>query len=373
MKVKLWPEIIFIFVLVFMSCDITTNENTENSDNLTYRSSDSAGNVTELIITRNNNRAMIFEEGDTYILKYNNVVVSSGTISVEGNELTFTSLAGKTWTAAINEDTITDISEIETDDGKKIVIETVTKNAIADSIKVVSITPNNSLFGGRDQEFTVEIEYDLSTQTQGEICIGFNSSKLDTFALVEIGENIVAKGHGTKTYTVTARTRNWFSKGQFCVYVNLSPYPHADTWKPLVSNTTPLSFSADDTFTDYQEQDDSIRVVSISPDSGLSDGRDQEFTVEIEYDLSTQTEATIWLGFNSLEEPEAFTILEIENDVVAKGHGTKTYTVTERTKDWSSIGKQFCVGVRLVSPVPDTANRCSILASDSKPLSFETE
>jgi hypothetical protein len=40
-------------------------------------------------------------------------------------------------------------------------------------------------------------------------------------------------------------------------------------------------------------------LLVITPNNGLSDGVDQEFTMQLEYDLSTQPQAEIWIGFNS--------------------------------------------------------------------------
>jgi hypothetical protein len=184
---------------------------------------------------------MVPSDGDSYILKYNDIVVSSGTISLNGNDLTFNSDSGKTWTAKLDGNSISNISDIETDDGKVITIDVITENPVKDSIKIVSVTPDGNLTDAVQQSFSVTVEYDLSTQEQGELCIGFNSHDVIMYVL-DPELCTISKGHDTYTFNVTGLTKNWSGEGDFGVYVNLSPHPHASFWIPLAWEVKSLSF-----------------------------------------------------------------------------------------------------------------------------------
>jgi hypothetical protein len=111
----------------------------------------------------------------------------------------------------------------------------------ADFIRIVSVTPNSNLVDGIEHQFTVTVEYNLSTREQGIIYIGFNTIRSNRYRLVS--QNlIVNKGRGTHTFNVTAIPKNWFPNDKFEIYANLSPYPHGSSWNPLVFNIRELTF-----------------------------------------------------------------------------------------------------------------------------------
>jgi hypothetical protein len=115
-----------------------------------------------------------------------------------------------------------------------------------DFIRIINITPNVNLMDGTEQQFTVTVEYVLSSQEQAMIYIGFNSYRSNRYTFVSAtpfrGGLIVSRGRGVHTFNVVALTKNWNPNGKFGVYTNLSPYPHENSWKPLAYDIKELLF-----------------------------------------------------------------------------------------------------------------------------------
>jgi hypothetical protein len=86
---------------------------------------------------------------------------------------------------------------------------------------------------------------------------------------------------------------------------------------------------------DSDEDENSIEFVSITPESGYQDGIDRTITVTANYNLVTQTEALIKIGFNE-EEIDSYHIPDDFNLIhVTEGEGTVTFTCTITPADWS--------------------------------------
>jgi hypothetical protein len=115
-----------------------------------------------------------------------------------------------------------------------------------DFIRIINVTPNVNLIDGTKQQFTVTVEYVLSSQEQAMIYIGFNSYRSGWYTFVSAtplrGGLVVKRGRGVHTFNVTALTKNWEPNGKFGAYANLSPYPHEDSWFPLAFDIKELSF-----------------------------------------------------------------------------------------------------------------------------------
>jgi len=95
-----------------------------------------------------------------------------------------------------------------------------------------------------DTNFTVVIEYNLYSYTQGEVQVGFNNGEsINSFRIVNNAEFLVNKGSGTHEFNVTVKPKDWGSQGDFSVYVNISEYPHPSTWTPLDGDTRVLTFN----------------------------------------------------------------------------------------------------------------------------------
>lgn len=114
---------------------------------------------------------------------------------------------------------------------------------VEDSINIKSVSPSSGLVDGADTDFTVVIEYTLVSKDSGEVMIGFNNGdSVDTYTMISDATAIVDKGSGEHTFNVTVRVKDWGSRGDFRVYVNLSEHPHPFSWSPLASDTQVLSF-----------------------------------------------------------------------------------------------------------------------------------
>ena len=84
--------------------------------------------------------------------------------------------------------------------------------------------------------------------------------------------------------------------------------------------------------------DDFIKIISVTPSSGLIDGVDTEFKVVVEYNLFSSKEGTLAIGFNIDEvNTWSFPVWD-ENYLVNKGSGTYEFNVIVKPKDWRSQG-----------------------------------
>ena len=54
-----------------------------------------------------------------------------------------------------------------------------------DSINIISVTPSSNLEDGVEYNFIVEIEYDLATTSNGILWIGFNTSVVNSYTIIE--------------------------------------------------------------------------------------------------------------------------------------------------------------------------------------------
>jgi hypothetical protein len=120
-------------------------------------------------------------------------------------------------------------------------------DSVKDSIIITSVSPNVGLIDGNETEFTIRVDYNLSTQSQGEISIMFNNGddinvthndSSHTGWLTQINNGV-----GTHVFTTSATVKNWGSGGDFFVQAYLAPYPHGDSWRNLaISDKYVLNF-----------------------------------------------------------------------------------------------------------------------------------
>ena len=112
----------------------------------------------------------------------------------------------------------------------------------ADSINIVSVSPNSGLVDGDDYDFTVVVEYDLVTKDQGELDIGFNNgSDISKFRMLEEYQ-IVDQGNGQHTFNVSATAADWGVAGDFQVFVYICEYPHDTPFYTLDVDFMTLTF-----------------------------------------------------------------------------------------------------------------------------------
>jgi len=114
--------------------------------------------------------------------------------------------------------------------------------------------------------------------------------------------------------------------------------------------------------------DDFIKIISVTPSSGLIDGVDTEFKVVVEYNLFSSKEGTLEISFNT-DEVNAWSPIWDAKFLVNKGSGTYEFNVTVKPKDWSSQG-DFSVSVGIWK-VPFVIGEHNNLYWDIKILTFQ--
>ncbi|MDQ3322893.1 MAG: hypothetical protein M3525_10770 [Acidobacteriota bacterium] len=113
------------------------------------------------------------------------------------------------------------------------------------------------------------------------------------------------------------------------------------------------------------ENQDKIRIVSVTAASPVVDGVENEFTIEIEYTLETMDEGSVAIGFN-VNDSAAFRMSARKR--VKKGTNLMTLKAKVTPKDWKENG-DFTVLVNL-SPYPLPSKRYSPMASTSTVIDF---
>ena len=84
-------------------------------------------------------------------------------------------------------------------------------------------------------------------------------------------------------------------------------------------------------------ESDSITIVSVSPNSGLVNESDYDFTVVVDYELITKDQGELDIGFNNGTEIDSYIMLNVDH-IVNKGSGRYTFNVNETAKDWGIAG-----------------------------------
>ena len=117
-------------------------------------------------------------------------------------------------------------------------------------------------------------------------------------------------------------------------------------------------------------EEDFINIISVTPDSGLVDGVDTDFTVVVEYNLYSSTEGELSISFNNLLNDEGnpgnHWNIGSANYYINKGYGTHEFNVTVKPKDWGSEG-DFSVWT-CIDEIPEIDN--ILLDCDEKILTF---
>jgi len=93
---------------------------------------------------------------------------------------------------------------------------------------------------------------------------------------------------------------------------------------------------------------DYIKILSVTPDSGLIDGVDTDFEVVVEYKLVSSKRGGINICFNNGKELENYYASTSNHISVDKGTGTHIFNVSEKPKNWGSLNDFkvcACLGV----------------------------
>jgi len=91
-------------------------------------------------------------------------------------------------------------------------------------------------------------------------------------------------------------------------------------------------------------EEDFINIIGVTPDSGLVDGVDTDFTVVVEYNLYSYTQGEVQVGFNNGESINSFRMVNLAYFLENKGYGTHEFNVTIKPKNWGSQVKKKEVG-----------------------------
>jgi hypothetical protein len=84
-------------------------------------------------------------------------------------------------------------------------------------------------------------------------------------------------------------------------------------------------------------ESDSITIVNVSPNSGLTNGYDHDFTVVVDYELVTKDQGELDIGFNNGSDINSYIMLGVDQ-IVNQGSGQYTFNVNETAKDWGLAG-----------------------------------
>lgn len=114
--------------------------------------------------------------------------------------------------------------------------DSTTDNTVTatNSISVTSVTPSTAQ-AGVPTDFVVKVAYTLATDSDGVLDIGFNTSGVDSYNMVNGVSQVVVKGSGEHTFTVTDIPPVDWSPDKFAVLTTLAEYPKPSSWTPYAT------------------------------------------------------------------------------------------------------------------------------------------
>jgi len=107
-------------------------------------------------------------------------------------------------------------------------------------IEITNVTPKAELTVGNNIEFEVTVNYSLVTYQKGEINIGFNDGTALASSMQKNESIPITKGKGEQTFMVKAKVRDWGTKGDFLIYVNIEQKDtenDSNVYYPIATNT----------------------------------------------------------------------------------------------------------------------------------------
>src|SRR5436190_13191550 len=100
---------------------------------------------------------------------------------------------------------------------------------------------------------------------------------------------------------------------------------------------------------------DKIKILSVTPTTGLTDGQATNFTVKVSYNLYRQKTGTLMIGFNNGQNPDAAVMLPLANKIINSGRGESTFSVSAPAKSWCPMA-DFVLYVSLSeNPIPTSS------------------
>jgi hypothetical protein len=107
-------------------------------------------------------------------------------------------------------------------------------NEPADAIRILSLDPPGPVPRGVETEFTVEVEADLKSTSEGEADIGFNTESPKSFRMID--SHLLVSGPQKFTFKVKVITVDWGERAKFKVMVNMGARPTKGSWKPTATD-----------------------------------------------------------------------------------------------------------------------------------------
>lgn len=98
-----------------------------------------------------------------------------------------------------------------------------------------------------------------------------------------------------------------------------------------------LAISGCNKTTGPQETDDTITILSVTPNAGLIPDTETDFTVVIEYELVSTDSGEVNIGFNSVEVGR-YQMIEEASALVTSGTGEHQFNISVLVKDWGNEG-----------------------------------
>jgi hypothetical protein len=115
------------------------------------------------------------------------------------------------------------------------------KEKRTDTVQILSVSAESPVRDGVQNEFTVQIQYFLDTADEALLAIGFNSDDPGRYHMT--GSKRVIRGTNVITLKGRVIPKDWKERGDFIVYVNLSPYPIPKSrWRPLATTQRVIEF-----------------------------------------------------------------------------------------------------------------------------------
>ncbi|MCP4133906.1 MAG: hypothetical protein GY754_23250 [bacterium] len=109
-------------------------------------------------------------------------------------------------------------------------------------INIFSVAPSSDLIDGENTVIEVVVDYSLTSLQEAELNIGFNTTNPYRCDFIPGEKQIIDRGNGSHTFTVSVPVKDWKQFGDFKVFVylveNLAPAP----FRPLAHDSQILTF-----------------------------------------------------------------------------------------------------------------------------------
>lgn len=197
-------------------------------------------------------------------------------------------------------------------------------------------------------------------------------AKVDSWeTIIDLGADLIttlAPNPVTATYSIYSTL---IGLGEVCQYLNayMIAENKADIYKSKIFKRRVIKYLYEQGCLEVDYEEDFINIISVTPDSGLIDGADTNFTVVVEYNLVSCDTGTLIILFNHWHEwdPSCLIGIDSANYSISKGPGTHEFNVTAVANNWEEYG-DFSVVVMLELSTTNSAGIDAYM--DGMSLSF---